>query len=444
MAFCSNCGTKLEDGAKFCPSCGTPAEGTLAAPKSVIGKVGDIRKCPACGAEVPSMTAICPSCGHEFNSTQVSNTVKAFVEQINALDMEIVIEKRNQSKKVGSLGKKIGYVILNIFTWAIPFILRTLKRIFFPVVPQLLPSEQKKKSHIENFVVPNNREDIMEFVIFSSTRLESEMNTSGKSINDLGLANMWAKVWSDKCKQVTAKAGVVLSGDKNALATINGLMDKPQKMVVRARQKELIKLIAVVGIVIIAVVAIGFNVLGVGVEVPALTNIPPNAIFIRGDFDGYLKSVDNGATITSRNEGTELSILISVEVIKPITPTVEKQLADFIKSKDWEAIDCTYELYVSYFSGSWIGISGFEVEGYGSDFKLDEKNVESIISSLLKMEPGEIKNISIPLSPGGDTAGGKKRNSAKLMRQEDLEFIISLGYRVKNNVIGKTEYIEIN
>lgn len=27
MAFCTNCGTKLTDGSKFCPSCGTPVEG---------------------------------------------------------------------------------------------------------------------------------------------------------------------------------------------------------------------------------------------------------------------------------------------------------------------------------------------------------------------------------------------------------------------------------
>ena len=28
MAFCSNCGTQLSDGAKFCPKCGTPTERT--------------------------------------------------------------------------------------------------------------------------------------------------------------------------------------------------------------------------------------------------------------------------------------------------------------------------------------------------------------------------------------------------------------------------------
>jgi len=32
MAFCSNCGTQIEEGVKFCPSCGTVQEGQTATP----------------------------------------------------------------------------------------------------------------------------------------------------------------------------------------------------------------------------------------------------------------------------------------------------------------------------------------------------------------------------------------------------------------------------
>ena len=34
MAFCKNCGTKLDDGAKFCPKCGNPTSDEVVAPKS--------------------------------------------------------------------------------------------------------------------------------------------------------------------------------------------------------------------------------------------------------------------------------------------------------------------------------------------------------------------------------------------------------------------------
>lgn len=33
MAFCSKCGTQINDGAKFCPSCGTPVAATAAEPQ---------------------------------------------------------------------------------------------------------------------------------------------------------------------------------------------------------------------------------------------------------------------------------------------------------------------------------------------------------------------------------------------------------------------------
>ena len=35
MAYCKNCGTKLDDGAKFCPKCGNPIEGVIQVQQSV-------------------------------------------------------------------------------------------------------------------------------------------------------------------------------------------------------------------------------------------------------------------------------------------------------------------------------------------------------------------------------------------------------------------------
>jgi uncharacterized membrane protein YhaH (DUF805 family) len=39
MAFCANCGTKLDEGAKFCLQCGTPAGGTVQPAAPVQGQV---------------------------------------------------------------------------------------------------------------------------------------------------------------------------------------------------------------------------------------------------------------------------------------------------------------------------------------------------------------------------------------------------------------------
>lgn len=49
MSKCANCGTELDEGAKFCPECGTPVSQSL--------------KCHACGAELESGAKFCPECG---------------------------------------------------------------------------------------------------------------------------------------------------------------------------------------------------------------------------------------------------------------------------------------------------------------------------------------------------------------------------------------------
>ena len=47
MAFCSNCGNQVEDGAKFCPGCGNPLDGSAPTPaqeQQSQGLFGDIKK----------------------------------------------------------------------------------------------------------------------------------------------------------------------------------------------------------------------------------------------------------------------------------------------------------------------------------------------------------------------------------------------------------------
>lgn len=89
MKFCQNCGSQMQEGAKFCPNCGTPAGQVASAAANQSANdasarkqeyVGTIRKCPSCGAEVPSFAVTCPSCGHELNDAKVSDSLKKFQE----------------------------------------------------------------------------------------------------------------------------------------------------------------------------------------------------------------------------------------------------------------------------------------------------------------------------------------------------------------------------
>lgn len=76
MAFCHNCGKELVTGAKFCAECGTPAGEAGNVRKE--NYVGEIIKCPSCGATLSSTDLICPECGLELSNRNVSNVSKEF------------------------------------------------------------------------------------------------------------------------------------------------------------------------------------------------------------------------------------------------------------------------------------------------------------------------------------------------------------------------------
>ena len=74
MAFCSNCGERIEEGANFCNKCGKPVNENYSSRK--VTYEGEIHKCPNCGEILNSFVSNCPTCGYELRSVNTSNTVK--------------------------------------------------------------------------------------------------------------------------------------------------------------------------------------------------------------------------------------------------------------------------------------------------------------------------------------------------------------------------------
>ena len=118
MPFCSNCGQQINDGAKFCPSCGTAVsnEKTNNQRKTVFE--GNIHKCPNCGEVLNSFTSNCPSCGYEIRGSSNPAAVQEFSVKLASAE-----------------------------------------------------SRQEKIAIIRNFPIPNTKEDILEFMILASTNI---------------------------------------------------------------------------------------------------------------------------------------------------------------------------------------------------------------------------------------------------------------------------------
>ena len=151
VMFCSNCGTKLNEGAKFCHGCGSPvgAAPVTAPPEPpVVPKTnhqerqqeyaGTILKCPNCGAVISATTAVCPDCGMHITGRSAVGSVQAFKDQL----MQI------ENSRVGGWG---GYLLSS----------STL----------VDPADKKKLTLITNFPIPNSVEDIVEFILLAITNI---------------------------------------------------------------------------------------------------------------------------------------------------------------------------------------------------------------------------------------------------------------------------------
>lgn len=142
MAFCTNCGQRIPDGAKFCANCGTAVEETKdnqSQRKTVFD--GELHKCPQCGEVLEAFVTACPACGYELRGSSITSAVKEFAAKLD-----------------------------NATT------------------------EYQKANIIRSFPVPNTKEDIFEFMILASSNIDEHPN------------NEVFKAWIAKFEQCYQKA----------------------------------------------------------------------------------------------------------------------------------------------------------------------------------------------------------------------------------------------
>ncbi len=159
MAFCTNCGQEIAEGAKFCANCGTAVDAAQSARSDRRKTVydGEVHKCPNCGDVLDSFTVKCPSCGYEFRGAKASSSVKEFATSLARAE-----------------------------------------------------STQQKITLIRNFPIPNTKEDVLEFMILSATNFNAEYSMQGE-----GAAKEVSDAWLTKIEQSYHKAKLLFAGDKD-------------------------------------------------------------------------------------------------------------------------------------------------------------------------------------------------------------------------------------
>lgn len=255
--FCKNCGQQLLEDSKFCHKCGTPVNENNAndTTQRKQSYVGEVKKCPSCGMELSSMTAICPACGHEINSAVVYPALADFIDSLNSCNCKIADEEQ-KNREISNWNSwefttKLLWIILNIITFCVPLVVYLSIKSYFKNNSHITPFGKEKVNLIENFQIPNEREAIIETLYFIQTKINSL--SVQKVTNDNWF---WIKLWYVKASQIYQKSTIMLPGEKIVENTYLDIDNKTKNV----RQIVKIKFIAKIMLIIFYALFIGFSV----------------------------------------------------------------------------------------------------------------------------------------------------------------------------------------
>lgn len=161
------------------------------APKS--NKLGDVKKCPACGAMVQSYQGICPECGYAFEGVDANATITKLSNLLN---------------KCGD-----GYF-----------------------------SDEKRSEIIRTFPIPNTKTDLMELILF----IRTNQHRGGQ----------WTrKVIRDKIYECCLKAKTIFSNDSQLMNLVSQI-ETEEKEIEKKEKRENIRQHILITILIMAVIAV--------------------------------------------------------------------------------------------------------------------------------------------------------------------------------------------
>ena len=227
MSFCKECGTKLDENAKFCPNCGASVNSEIAeqASRKQVFE-GTVHKCPSCGELVGAFDAVCPSCGFEINEKKGSSAIKVFSEKLEKIESE-------SSEQGGS------NVFTNMFS---------------------VGKVGKTASLIATFSVPNTKADLTEFLIMALENFDPGIASKGLMLAGFSRAGCSAtevkeeksvqKAWLAKIEQLYKKAKLSFGKDKS-FSQIQELYDEKMNLYKKYKKRNFIIIISIVAVIII-------------------------------------------------------------------------------------------------------------------------------------------------------------------------------------------------
>lgn len=163
-------------------------------------------KCPNCGHQLKGIVAVCPLCGYEIRGAATVKSISDLTGEINKLN-----QKRN--------------------TVADAFAAKLSGR-------KSNPTDEKIASLIRNFIVPNSKEDIFEFMILASGYMDAKF-LAGKG-KESDVADVVIKAWASKFDQTYQKAKMAF-GQDNDFKMVQDLYDQKMQEIENAKRFSLFR-----------------------------------------------------------------------------------------------------------------------------------------------------------------------------------------------------------
>lgn len=194
MSYCANCGQPLDDDANFCPNCGDKINNLVVntISKRKIVKVGDVHKCPKCGEALGVFNDYCRTCGYVLNKAEEADSVKDLLLKLQQIDNE--------------RGPRISFTLISINDSGNDDAFSRFEA----------DREDRKVELILNFVIPNSRKEILEFLMVASTSMRGSASSKIRS------------AWHAKFEQAYQKAGIIF-GDTEDFEKVRSMYNKEKK-----------------------------------------------------------------------------------------------------------------------------------------------------------------------------------------------------------------------
>lgn len=203
MAFCSNCGHQLAEGVNFCVKCGTKVNIEESSQDEVrkVAYDGEIHKCPNCGDILDAYESVCKACGYEQRGSRATSSVHELAVRLQQIE-----EARLTSNNHSRFG-------------------------------QSSEIDQQKINLIRSFVIPNTKEDILEFAVLAASNVDTSAYDDSYGILSTlqnGRRKAVSDAWLAKLKQAYQKAKLVFVGDPR-ISEIESLYETTNKAIKRVK-----------------------------------------------------------------------------------------------------------------------------------------------------------------------------------------------------------------